>query len=92
MLVHLFREVNGEDKKKLMAVMEKPREEKTENEVKWVVGLMKKCGSLDNGKNLAEKFAKQAEEIFEKKLTFLKCQPARSQIKAGIEFIIKREY
>lgn len=92
MLVHLMRTVGGENKEKLMAIMDKSREKKTEREVKWVIEQMKKYGSLEYGKKLAEKFAGQATEIFESKLGFLKCEPARSQIKAGIEFIIKREY
>jgi len=92
MLVHLFRTVSGEDKKRLMAVMEKPREKKTEKEVLWVIERMKKYKSLEYGKKLAEKFARQAEKIFEKKLGFLKEEPARGQLKAGIDFIIKREY
>lgn len=92
MLVHLFRTVSGEDRKKLMRVMEKPREKKTKSEVKWVIELMKRYGSLEHGKKLAERFAKQAGKIFDKKLGFLKCQPARDQIKAGIEFIVSRKY
>jgi len=92
MLVHLFRTVSGEDKKRLMAVMEKPREKKTEKEVLWVIERMKKYKSLEYGKKLAEKFVRQAEKIFEKKLGFLKKEPARGQLKAGIDFIIKREY
>jgi geranylgeranyl diphosphate synthase type II len=92
MLVHLFRTLNGEDKKKLVSIMEKTREEKTENEIKWVIDQMKKQGSLNHGKKLAEKYAKEAQDIFEKKLGFLKKEPARSQIRLGIDFIVKREY
>lgn len=92
MLTHLFRTASGEDKEKLMRVMEKTREKKTENEVKWVIEQMKKYGSLEHGRKLAEEYAKKAEEIFEKKLDFLNRQPARDQIRAGIKFIVEREY
>lgn len=92
MLMHLFRAVHRDDKKRLIAVMAKKREEKTAEEVNWVIELMKKYGSLEYGEKLAEKFACRAEEIFEKRLGFLKYQPARNQIKAGIEFILRREY
>ncbi len=92
MLVHLFRTAKGKDKKRLLKIMTKKREEKTEEEVKWAIGLMKKYGSLEYGQKLAEKFAKQARSIFEKKLGFLSHQPARSQLKAGIDFILEREY
>ncbi|MGB9706515.1 MAG: polyprenyl synthetase family protein [Microgenomates group bacterium] len=92
MLAHLFRTASAGDRKKLISIMAKKREEKTKEEVNWVIGLMKKYGSLEYGQKLAEKFAAQAEEIFEKKLGFLKHQPARSQLKAGINFILKRKY
>jgi len=92
MLSCLFRTARGEDKKRLLKIMTKKREEKTAQEINWVIGLMKKYGSLDYAQKLAEKFAKQALKIFEKKLGFLKHQPARDQLKAGIEFVLKREY
>lgn len=92
MLMHLFRTVRGIEKKKLASIMAKKREEKTEKEVNWVIGLMKKYGSLEYGQKLAEKFARKAEEIFAKNLGFLKYQPARVQLQAGIEFILEREY
>jgi len=78
MLAHLFRKAKGRDKKRLLKIMAKKREEKTAEEVNWVIGLMKKYGSLEYSQKLAEKFAKQAQEIFERKLGFLKHQPARN--------------
>lgn len=92
MLMHLFRNARGSDRDKLTILMGKTREEKIEEEVGWVIELMKRYGSLEYGKKLAEKFAKEAEEIFEGKLKFLKEEPAREQLKAGIDFIINREY
>ena len=92
MLMNLFRRVKGQDKKRLLTIMAKKREEKTAEEVNWVIDLMKKYGSLEYSQKLAEKFASQALEIFEKKLGFLKYQPARDQLRAGINFILKREY
>ncbi len=92
MLMHLFRTIKGEDKKKLLSTMEKPREKKTEKEVLWVIEQMKEYGSLEYGRKLAEKFAAEASEIFEEKLGFLKKEPARGQLRAGIDFIVKREY
>ena len=72
--------------------MKKSRRQKTENEVRWVIEKMKEYESLEYGRKLAEKFAQQAEEIFEKKLKFLKHQPARGQLKAGINFVLERKY
>lgn len=92
MLEHLFRNIKKEDLPKLEKIINKKREEKTAEEVDWILRKMKKCGSLDYARNLAQKLAREAEEIFEKKLSFLSCQPARDELKAGINFILKREY
>lgn len=92
MLAHLLREANTKDKEKIKEILKKNREEKTQKEVLWVIEKMKDYGSLDYGRKMAEKFAQEAEEIFEKKLKFLKFQPARDQIKAGISFISKRDH
>lgn len=91
-LIHLYRTLKGKDRKKLLAVMRKKREGRNPQEVRWVIKMMEKQGSLDYGQKLAEKFAVQASSIFEKKLKFLKFQPARDQLKAGIDFILKRDY
>ncbi len=92
MLVHLLRTIKGQEKKKFLAIMKKGRDEKTQAEVDWVLKMMKKYGSLEYGQKLAEKLANEAKKIFERELGFLSHQPARNQIKAGINFILHREY
>lgn len=92
MLMHLLRTIKGEEKKKLLRIMKKPREGKTAAEVKWVIKMMAKCGSLEYGKNLAEKFTKKAKDFFDQELDFLSRQPARSQLKAGINFVLERKH
>lgn len=92
MLMHLLQKVKGEDKNRLKEIMEKNREEKGREEIDWVIQAMEEHGSLAYGRQLAQKLACQAEEIFEKELGFLSRQPARSQLKAGIDFMVTRKY
>ncbi len=92
MLVHLLNNLKGQKKERLKKILAKSREEKTKAEVTWVITMMKKQGSLEYGKKLAANLALQAEEYFEKELTFLSKEPGRSQIKAGIDFILKRQH
>lgn len=92
MLIHLFRTIKGQEKKKLLAIMKKTRDKKTSAEVDWVLKMMKKYGSLDYGKKLAEKLAVEAKKIFNQKLGFLSKQPARDQIIDCIDFVLQREY
>jgi len=72
--------------------MKKKREAKTVAEVKWVIKMMEKDGSLTYGKKLAEKLTKQAREFFDKELGFLSRQPARNQLKSGINFVLERKH
>ncbi len=92
MLAHLLRSAKGRDRQKLLKVLAKKREEKSEEEVLWVIKAMEKYGSLSYGEKLAQKLAQKAGEFFGKNLGFLKKEPARSQIKAGIDFMVERRY
>ncbi len=92
MLMHLFRTAGPKDKAKLTKIMNKTREEKVLKEVKFVLNLMGKYGSLEYGQKLAEKLANQASTIFEKKMMFLSKSPAREELKAAIQFIIQRDF
>jgi geranylgeranyl diphosphate synthase type II len=92
MLMHLLRTIKGTEFGKLQKVMAKKREEKSEEEVEWVIEMMRRYGSLEYGQKMAEKFADETRKIFEKELDFLSHQPARAQLEAGIDFILKREY
>ena len=92
MLMHLIRHMRGKNRRQLLAILRKSRQEKNAAEVKWVIGMMKKYGSLDHGRQLANKFARQAKKIFQRRLGFLRHQPARSQLEAAIEFILDRSY
>lgn len=92
MLVHLLAQAKARDRKRLTDLLNKPREAKSQTEVDWVIEKMRQFGSLDYARCLAEEFASQAKLIFEKKLKFLKFQPARDQLKAGIDFILERDH
>lgn len=91
-LLHLLRNIKGKEKKELLKILKKTREEKTEKEVKWVIKMMARHGSLDHGKKLLKKFLNQASEFFDQELNFLTKQPARNQIKALIKFLEERKY
>jgi len=92
MLLHLIKTSSGIDKKLISEILEKKREEKREKDVDVMVDLMKKYGSLDYGKKMADKYAKEARTIFEKELDFIKIEPYRNQIKTGIDFIVNRDH
>jgi len=92
MLMHLLRTGEVRVRERVREILSKDREEKTGEEVEWVIERMKECGSLDYGRRIAQDLATKALEAFETKLDFLRKQPARDQLKAGIDFILKRDF
>ena len=91
-LIHLLRTAKEKDKKEIIRILKKTRDEKTKEEERFIIDLMKKYKSIDYAQEKAEKLALQAREIFDKKLSFLKHSPAREEIKAGIDFILNRDH
>jgi len=91
-LGHLLRLSKPKDKKKLMFILQKRREEKSEKEVDWIIEKMHSLGSVDYAKKLANKYKEKAVRIFEKDLQFLSKQPYRNHLRQIIDFIVEREY
>jgi len=90
MLGHLLRNANQEDRKRVEEILNRPREKKTQEEAFEVIDLMKKYGSIEYGKKIAEKFANEALDKFEK-LDFLKENEAKEQLRKGIDFMLNRD-
>lgn len=91
-LTHLLNSIKGDKKKKLHAILKKSRQEKNAEEVKWIIKMMKKHGSIEYSRKKAEGLANKARIIFDQKLGFLEKEPARSQLKSGIDFILERDH
>ena len=92
MLGHLLRAVKAKDRDRVITILRKNRSEKTLEDIRSIINLMEKYGSLEYGRNLAEKLADEAKTLFNKNLSFLSHQPARDQLIAGIDFILNRKY
>lgn len=92
MLIHLLNNSSPDDLAKLKQILSKTRSEKTQVEVDWVIQKMTEYGSLEYGKNLAQKFATTANAIFDKELTFLNKEPFRSELKSIFDFILTRNH
>lgn len=92
MLLHLIKKSSEIDKNLIRKILNKKRSEKTEEDVDIVVKLMKKYGSLEYGKKMADKYASEAKNIFEKELGFINIEPYRNQLISGIDFIVNRDH
>jgi len=92
MLVHLLENIDPKNKIKLIEILNKPRIQKTQSEIEWVIDQMKNVGSLDFGRQLATDYSQKARQIFETDLQFLSLEPFRSQLSDGIDFITTRNH
>jgi geranylgeranyl diphosphate synthase type II len=92
MFGHVLSKANKKDKKKLIAIFSKDRNNKNDADVKWAIERMHYYGSIDYGKQLALKLKQKALQIFENDLKFLSRQPHRKNLRHLIDFIIEREY
>jgi len=92
MLGHLLRNASYNDKKIILSILKKSRDEKTQDEVAMVISKMQEYKSIDYAKKMAEYFKENALEIFDNKLNFLSYQPARNNLKTVFEFILERDY
>ena len=92
MLIHLLNNSSAEDTFKLKQILSKTRSEKTPDEIDWIIKKMEESGSLDYGKKLAQKFAAQAQEIFDNDLKFLNKEPFRSELQSIFDFILTRDH
>ncbi|MFC2174484.1 polyprenyl synthetase family protein [archaeon] len=88
-LIHLMKNCSPEEKEKVLAIMNKEREDKTEEEVQYVLGLMKEKGSIDYAIAAAKAYADKAKELFPG--LELSDGPATDELKAIVDYIIERE-
>lgn len=92
MLGHLLRSACYNDRKKIENIMAKTREDKTDSEVLWIIEAMHRYQSIKYAQKIAAGFSKRAKKMFKDRLTFLKEEPFRSQLEAGIAFILERDH
>jgi len=90
-LGHLERLLGPADLKRLKQIMARGTD-KSWAEIDWVITKMHEHGSLDYARNLAQRHKEKAANIFEKELSFLSREPARSKLKTLINFIVERDH
>ena len=91
MLGHLIRMTTGEDRLKLAGFLGKDRQKIRERDVSWVLKMMQKYGSIEYGKQLAQKYRDEAMKRLEL-LDFLEDNQATAGLKLLTEFVLKRDH
>lgn len=91
-LGHLLSKVKGGDKARLIKILSKTREKKTDTEVVWIMQKMNELGSIAYAQTKAIEYKKQAMNCFNKDLGFLKTEPARGNLLKLVEFVLERDH
>lgn len=91
-LNHLLRNLKSRDRKKVIAILSKTREGKTQKDVDFVLEKMKQYKSIDYTRKIAMEFRDKARDIFENKMKFLDKEPARGNLSTLINFILERDH
>lgn len=91
-LGHLTRTMKVNEKEKLKSILKKSREEKTKEEVDWVLTKMKEYGSIEYGWNIAGELKEKALKVFNEELDFLRDAKAREKLKLLINFVLERNH
>jgi geranylgeranyl diphosphate synthase type II len=90
-LGHLLRTVNEHDRNILISIFKRTREEKTEEEIDWVISKMEQYGSVTYAREMAKEFKEKAYSIFSTKLGFLSAEPARERLEKIMQFVLERD-
>ena len=91
MLIHLANNASPDERKKIIEIMNKKREDKKSDEISYVLELMHKHNSISHAKEKAKEFARKGKAIFEKKFGFLKESEAKSLLRGVVDFVADRE-
>ncbi|MFW9845873.1 MAG: polyprenyl synthetase family protein [Candidatus Thorarchaeota archaeon] len=71
MLIHLINSVTPREKEKIVRILEKPRDKKTNDEVDYIRGLMNRHGSIDEAMRVSRRFALKARRVLKNDCTWM---------------------
>ncbi len=86
-LIHLIKHTTGKEHARVLDIMNKPRAAKTNEDVEFIIELMKKRGSVAHAEEMAERYAGEAKAAFNKNFPGL---PNGDAFEAAIEFFAKK--
>ncbi len=92
MLIHLLKNCGESEKEKVIEIYRKKRSQKTVEDVKYVLSLMRKYGSIQYGVSTSRKLAEKAKRIFNEKLGFLPETTAKKNLRMAFDFVIERTF
>jgi geranylgeranyl diphosphate synthase type II len=91
MLLHMMREANELEREQARAILEKPRESKTADDVSRLFDLIRHYGSIDYARNVAQMLAYKAIHILESAYSWIGSSIHRDFLLGMAEYVITRD-
>ena len=91
-LIHLLSSCTKEEALRLIEIMDKPREDKNQEEIHEVLNLMGKYESIQFAQRQSKKLAQKAQKQFIRDFAHLADNRAKNLFLRLIHFVIEREY
>jgi geranylgeranyl diphosphate synthase, type II len=94
MMIHLLSNCSADERKKIISILSKPRQEKTIEEVKSIFDLMTKKGAIEYASDVAHKHAQRGLSLYDKICHDFGLSSTRSYdtIRLLLEYLVKRDY
>lgn len=88
-LLHLLRHCSEQERERINTILMKPREEKTEQEVDYIRGLMDCYGSIGYAGQMAERYALEAMSQLGK-IDFIRDEKYRRLFEGMVQYVLRR--
>jgi geranylgeranyl diphosphate synthase type II len=93
MLISMLNSCSRVERDRVTKTLSKDRSAKSKREMKYILDLMKKYGSIDHGKKRAKEFASESKDILNNHIApYFRSSSAASSISQLVDFVINREY
>lgn len=91
MLIMLIQRASDRERQRLVRIMGTSRQDKREEDVRWVLKMMERYDCLENAAASARRFAERADQCFAEAMADQPDTPHRRFLEAAISYVIQRE-
>jgi geranylgeranyl diphosphate synthase, type II len=90
-LLHMMRTANPDEQATARRILERPRNEKTADDIRYLYSLIHAHGSIDYARNFARRFANKAEQILFRAYAWMPPSVHRDFLLGMAEYVISRD-
>lgn len=91
MLINLLERCSEDERGRVLAILSKTRERKTDEDVEDILALMHRYGCLEYGRERSLAYATKAEAVFRRDLRRLRPSPHKQFLEEAIDYVIHRD-